>query len=166
MSPWYNGLFFFLLMMVCRPGQGEVILEKREEALQNFPCMTCHKSFQNEQAFFPPRRPHESLEFRHHDSIQNCFSCHDKSDRNLLVLPTGKKIRFNESYQTCIHCHGEKGRDFKRGIHGKQIGSWKEDQFRFSCTHCHDPHSPAFKKMPADPGPPPPRGRGTLKGKH
>ena len=130
-----------------------VVVEQRKHAVKNFPCMECHKNKDVSEVKLPLSKPHEHLKFDHHDEIRNCFSCHDKKDRDYLHLYSGKKISFDEGYELCIQCHGEKKKDWENGIHGKQIGKWNGEKFRFSCTHCHDPHHPQFRLMMADPGP-------------
>jgi len=121
--------------------------------MDNFPCMECHKNINNAQAIFPLKTPHHNMTFKHMDSIKNCYLCHDKKDRDKLVLQDGTKIGFDKSYLQCASCHGEKIRDWKNGIHGKQIGSWNGKKYRSSCATCHDAHTPKFPQFVADPGP-------------
>lgn len=148
-------LYFLVFPLIAQ----EVVIEKREMSLKHFPCMKCHENASAKTLNFPLRTPHERMEFSHMDTIKNCFSCHDQKDRNALVLHTGERVSFDESYRICIQCHGEKQRDWNKGIHGKQIGSWNGKKYRSSCASCHDPHSPKFPSMATEPGPVHPNGQ-------
>ncbi|WP_127716401.1 hypothetical protein [Halobacteriovorax sp. HLS] len=137
-----------------------VEIESRGLSIKNFPCMKCHGDFTHDKINeLPLATPHERLEFKHHDNIKNCYSCHDKGDRNQLVLHTGEKIGFDQSYRQCFQCHGEKKRDWELGIHGKMVGSWSGKKYKSTCTSCHNPHKPKFRLMKADPGPVHPQGK-------
>ncbi|MCB9062056.1 MAG: hypothetical protein H6622_11090 [Halobacteriovoraceae bacterium] len=148
---------FLFLIFLSVVSFAEITLEDRGLKIKNFPCMNCHSNINNSQANFPLQKPHDRLEFKHMDSVKNCFQCHDKSDRNQLVLLNGEKINFNESHKQCFQCHGTKKRDWELGIHGKSIGSWSGDKYKFTCASCHEPHHPKFRKMQAVPGPVHPR---------
>ena len=154
----YISLFFVMLCSYTLV-QATVVLEERKMKLKEFPCSSCHGDFVNEKAKFPLSKPHDSLKFKHMDSIKNCYTCHDKDDRDFLKLHAGEKISFDESYKLCFQCHGEKKRDWQAGIHGKQIGSWNGDKYKFVCTSCHEAHHPKFRMMKADPAPKHPRGK-------
>lgn len=144
----------------------EITIEQREMGIKSFPCMTCHGNIKNDAPNFPLTTPHERLEFKHNATIKNCYSCHDKADRNKLVLQTGEKISFDKSYMQCFQCHGEKKRDWQLGIHGKMVGSWNGQKYKSNCTSCHDPHKPKFRLMKADPGPVHPHGEKVQGGGH
>lgn len=153
-----NTFFLFFFLFCFNLVAEEIFIEERELKIKNFPCMTCHGSIKNNKANFPLQKPHDELQFKHMDSIKNCFQCHDKKDRNILKLQTGEKISFNESYRQCFQCHGEKKRDWELGMHGKMVGKWNGDKYKSTCTDCHEPHHPKFPQMKADPGPVHPRG--------
>jgi len=130
-----------------------IVLEERAMKIKTFPCMDCHGNFQNKKPSFPLSKPHNDLVFKHMDSVKSCFQCHDEADRNALRLQTGEKITFNESHKQCFQCHGEKKRDWELGMHGKMVGAWNGTKYKNTCTNCHEPHHPRFRKMKADPGP-------------
>lgn len=147
------GFFFYLNL-----SHAKVSIAQRQQQLKHFPCMKCHINIKNDAAQFPLKTPHNNMTFKHNgENIKSCFLCHDKLDRNKLILISGEKISFNQSFKQCAQCHGEKKRDWDKGIHGKQVGSWNGDKYKESCTNCHNPHAPKFKKMMADPGPKHPR---------
>ncbi|MDA3954054.1 MAG: hypothetical protein PF485_10420 [Bacteroidales bacterium] len=119
-----------------------------------FPCSECHAEMEvNTQ----PRllEMHEEIvESYNHDSENRwCLACHDANIRDSLRLASGKLLDFKESYKLCGQCHGDKLRDWKAGIHGKRTGYWNGKKEYLLCVHCHDPHSPRFKKFKPDPPP-------------
>ena len=128
-------LLIFSLLAFSLTSHAEVEFERRELKVSNFPCMKCHTSGVAKEIKLPLNRPHNLMTFKHMDSVKNCFSCHDKTDRNKLLLHTGEKISFNDSQRQCFQCHGSKKKDWELGIHGKTIGSWQKDGKRFlSCS--------------------------------
>lgn len=159
-------LFSTLALLFSIECHAQVELEKRELQVKNFPCMKCHSAFTHEQAKFPLKKPHNDMKFKHFEKVKNCFLCHDKGNRNELKLITGEKVNFNKSYMVCAQCHGEKARDWKLGIHGRQIGKWNGPKYRFSCTNCHNPHTPQFPRMKAEPPPQHPHHKKAHKGGH
>ncbi len=68
---------------------------------------------------------------------------------NVDIFATPEKL--------CARCHGIIVRDWKAGTHGLRQGGWlvKEGKspVNFTCTECHDPHSPKFKYKIAAPPP-------------
>ncbi|MBT7766848.1 MAG: hypothetical protein HN730_06800, partial [Bdellovibrionales bacterium] len=96
---------------------------------------------------------HEELALKHMKRINQCTVCHSDSNSDQLKLLNGTTISFDQSHLVCIQCHGEKGSDWRRGIHGKQVGSWKDDKIRLLCSDCHNAHDPKFKQFVADPPP-------------
>lgn len=156
-------LTILVILCTCFVSVAEITLSERKMKLKSFPCMNCHGDFLHDEISQKKNftKPHENLKFKHMDSIKNCYSCHDKKDRDLLVLNNGKKVGFDESYKQCFQCHGEKKRDWENGTHGKQIGSWNGDKYKLVCASCHNPHHPKFPQMKADPGPKHPKGKQT-----
>ncbi|MCJ7682563.1 MAG: hypothetical protein MUP70_17675 [Candidatus Aminicenantes bacterium] len=112
-----------------------------------FPCMDCHA----DQVTNPERRKledfHDDIVLKHDEENRWCMDCHDAENRNMLHYASGKLIDFTESYKLCGQCHGLKLRDWKAGIHGRRIGSWNGQKEYLLCAHCHNPHSPKFKKI-------------------
>lgn len=118
-------------------------------------CQDCH------QIFVSPDRPRANL-IQHRDIVMdhgmnnNCYNCHDKENRNLLILRTGKKVTFNQVELLCSQCHGTTYRDWQKRMHGKTLGYWnatKGTPQQLRCSECHDPHAPAFDKFEPLPGP-------------
>lgn len=118
-----------------------------------FPCNDCHAF----QAPNPIRRElvewHDDILFKHDSENRWCLDCHDLKERDSLKLANGRKLDFKESYKLCGQCHGEKYRDWKVGVHGKRTGEWNGKKEYLLCVHCHDPHTPKFKKLKPDPAP-------------
>jgi len=120
-----------------------------------FPCSECH----GDMDVNPERRELEdehveiSEMFNHASDQRWCLDCHNPDNRDVLRLANGELVTFEESYNLCGQCHGTIFRDWKAGIHGKRTGEWNgKKQYRL-CVHCHNPHSPKFKKI--KPLPPP-----------
>lgn len=119
-----------------------------------FPCSECHAYQETD----PERRMlgmHEEIDesFSHDSENRWCLDCHDADTRDSLRLASGRLLDFTESYKLCGQCHGNKLRDWKVGVHGKRTGEWNGTKQYLLCVHCHNPHSPHFKKL--NPMPPP-----------
>jgi hypothetical protein len=137
--------------------QAGVVLQERAVGLESFPCSECHDSLEAGVTETPLDGNHEELLPKHMKRISQCTLCHNESDSDQLKLLNGTMVSFDQSHLVCIQCHGEKGSDWKRGIHGKQIGSWNGTQTRLLCSDCHEAHAPKFKQFVADPPPVKPR---------
>jgi len=126
--------------------------------LTQYPCMECHHEIEKkDKILLPLKQPHNLMNFDHMDNIKNCFLCHDRFNYDQLRLIDGSILSYNNSQNLCFQCHGEKKEDWEMGIHGQQIGKWNGKKFRDTCVECHDPHSPTFPQMKADPPPPFPK---------
>ena len=158
--------FFLLGLFINFNLLAETTLEERVYKIKNFPCMQCHGNISHKSISPQLKRPHDQLIFKHMESIKNCYKCHDKKDRDRLVLQTGEFINFNESHKLCFQCHGEKKRDWELGMHGKMVGSWNGNKYKYTCTNCHEPHHPKFRKMKADPAPKNNNDKNNAKGAH
>ncbi len=118
-------------------------------------CNDCHQVFTSR---FDPSRPpsqHTHIHFDHGIN-DSCTNCHARKNRERLILRDGVEIPFNEVATLCQQCHGPVYRDWKRGTHGKTMGSWQMGspaQRRLVCTECHDPHAPTYAPMVPLPGP-------------
>ena len=112
-------------------------------------CATCHEPGIAD--------PHAEIVLRHAADQRGCLDCHDATNRDVLHLANGTPVPFEESYRLCGQCHGTHLRDWKLGIHGKRMGEWNGRKEYLLCAHCHDPHSPAFRRMTALPPPPRPK---------
>jgi uncharacterized CHY-type Zn-finger protein len=126
----------------------------REDKLSFYPCTQCHQHMTPNPV---PRQlvaaPHPAA-LRHGGGRMWCLDCHDKDNRAQLHTFDNRQASFNESYLVCGQCHATRQRDWYFGAHGKRLQSWQGDRILYSCTHCHDPHSPSIK--PRKPAPPPP----------
>lgn len=137
-----------------------------------FPCQACHRSdirgvssqLEKGNAFLgkyirkPDPKPRTLIKMHRNINLKHaewhwCLNCHDQDERNYLRLITGEKIPFEKSYRLCGQCHGSIYRDWKIGIHGRRVGNWDGKKLYLLCSHCHDPHRPKFRKLPAE-GPP------------
>lgn len=121
-------------------------------------CVECHRHFQNAEPIRDRTMgEHRDIELDH-GANDRCLNCHHRENRNALVDHGGEEIPFSDVPRLCGKCHGTIYRDWKRGIHGKRVGSWQldsADRRAFACNECHDPHAPRFPSLtPA----PPPRG--------
>ncbi len=118
-----------------------------------FPCSECHA----DMATNPQRRKlvdaHDDIVFTHDAENRWCLDCHDAKNRDMLHLADGRLIDFKESYRLCGQCHGLKLRDWKVGVHGRRTGFWNGQKEYLLCAHCHNPHSPKFKKLKPEPPP-------------
>lgn len=134
-----------------------------------FPCQACHRSdvrgvrsglekgdsFLSKYIREPDPKPRTLIKMHRNINLRHakwhwCLNCHDKDERNYLHLITGEKIPFEKSYRLCGQCHGIIYRDWKIGIHGRRVGNWNGKKLYLLCSHCHDPHSPKFRKLPAE----------------
>ena len=107
---------------------------------------------------------HQGLTYNHGDLT--CLSCHNANDYDSLRMANGNSVAFPDVMTLCGQCHGPQKRDYDHGTHGGMNGYWdltKGARVRNNCTHCHDPHSPAFPLvMPVLP----PRDRISVGGSH
>lgn len=137
-----------------------------------FPCQACHRrdvrgvssQLEKGNAFLgkyirkPNPEPRQLIKMHRDINLNHaewhwCLNCHDTDERNYLRLITGEKISFEKSYRLCGQCHGSIYRDWKIGIHGRRVGNWDGKKLYLLCSHCHDPHSPKFRKLPAEKSP-------------
>ena len=118
-----------------------------------YPCSMCHEDMESN----PERREleefHDDIVLKHDEENRWCMDCHDADNRDMLHTASGQLIGFEESYKLCGQCHGPKLRDWKEGIHGRRTGEWNGRKEYLLCAHCHDPHSPKYKKMKPEPPP-------------
>ncbi len=118
-------------------------------------CNACHKLFESDSDGTRPLTQHGHIELAH-GLNDRCSNCHDRDDRERLVLHDGSSVPYAETATLCAQCHGPVYRDWQRGTHGKTLGAWdltSADAQRLSCTECHDAHSPAFPALHPLPGP-------------
>ncbi len=119
-----------------------------------FPCSNCHAGLSLNTKKRALKDEHASIKLHHAEKERWCLDCHHARNRDKLKLADGEIINFTESYRLCGQCHGNIYRDWRAGIHGKRVGSFKGGKRTyFLCVHCHNPHDPKFK--PLKPEPPP-----------
>jgi hypothetical protein len=152
------------------------VVKPREPQLMYFNmgpngCKTCHDG-----KIVPyPKNKKPRLITMHQDIVENslklmhgrgaiwCLDCHSAKNRNKLVDREGNEFSFNQPQKLCGSCHGENYIDWRAGIHGKRIGSWKTGGKKrwWVCTECHNPHTVQIERFnPLQPEPPPPLPRG------
>jgi hypothetical protein len=123
-------------------------------------CSECHGLIlpvPPPEADDPPYRYHKHKNIvLDHGINDRCFYCHDRVERNFLILRSGEQLPFREVARLCASCHGPTYRDWQMGMHGRTTITWDSaspEQGHLRCTECHDPHRPAFGTLP--PLPPP-----------
>ena len=114
-------------------------------------CSTCHSMKPP-----APERKSGSILTQFHQELRvqhgslSCLACHNSEDYDSLKLASGERIPFERVMDLCAQCHGTQARDYEHGAHGGMSGHWdttRGEQVRNQCTHCHDPHGPAFPRM-------------------
>ena len=156
----------------------KVVVSERAGQIRNYPCTDCHdKMALGTDAGFEGgavktslrsgnrTRKHAHIRVKHYPGADNCFSCHNTSNFDGLRLINGESVPIGAAQKLCGQCHGEKLKDWKSGAHGKQVGGWLGVAAKYTCTHCHNPHSPAPEPVIAKPPPQFPVG-GIKKGGH
>lgn len=118
-----------------------------------FPCSECHAEMEPNLERRELEEFHDDIVLKHDEKNRWCMDCHDAQNRDMLHSASGELIDFRESYKLCGQCHGPKLRDWKAGIHGRRTGDWNGQKEYLLCAHCHDPHSPKYKKMKPEPPP-------------
>jgi len=158
------------------------VVRPREPHLQYFNmfpnhCQGCHDG---ENVPFPKNNMPRELGF-HQDIVEDalnlqhgrgaiwCLDCHSAEHRNKLRDRRGSLISFNQPQKLCGSCHGQIYADWRRGIHGKRIGSWKTGGKKrwWVCTECHNPHTVQRHRFdPIKPEAPPELPRGMTNADH
>ena len=134
------------------PDAPEISVVPRKDELFFYPCDQCHATIE-------PNPQIRKLDTVHHSELEHgrgqiwCLSCHDLENRNYLRTLLSEPVDFDEASNVCGGCHANRHKDWVFGAHGKRIANWQGERTLYSCTHCHDPHSPAIK--PRAPEPPP-----------
>lgn len=119
-------------------------------------CQKCHfvfdkKKILSQQLTF--NKEHIRFKFQHLKNEKNCLLCHSEKNTDKLIMLDAQVISFKESPQLCGQCHGPIFYDWKAGIHGKYFGKGTDQEKKFLCVECHNPHTPKFKSMRAEPAP-------------
>ncbi|MEM7168038.1 MAG: hypothetical protein AAF581_21475 [Planctomycetota bacterium] len=114
-------------------------------------CGTCHATRAADRSVRSSavlNEFHEGLVYAHGELA--CVSCHDADNYDALRLADGRLVPYSEPMELCAQCHGPQMRDYLHGAHGGWNGHWDLEagpRVRNQCTHCHDPHAPAFPRM-------------------
>lgn len=146
---WFVVVFLFQSVFADESG---VTLKYKE--VTTYPCSKCHSRFKSESnAEKPLQKDHQAIRMKHSSEMKNCTFCHSQANPNLLVLLEGDTVAFKDVHLLCSQCHGKRAREWERGVHGRQTGSWNGMKIRSSCSECHDPHAPHFRSMNALPNP-------------
>ena len=119
----------------------------RKKQIERYKCSSCHtdKPVAARQGL---ALTHGNIWVEHGKGDQglSCIDCHHPDERDFLEDKKGRKIDFDHSYQLCGQCHFRQKRDWLGGAHGKRVNNWAGERVVYSCTSCHDAHSPRFKK--------------------
>ncbi len=119
-------------------------------------CFICHSVQIPDPTTISPQFAHITVKLEHGVN-DRCYNCHHIYDRDSLAGDGESKISFATPERLCARCHGIIVRDWKDGTHGLRQGGWLvkggKDPVNFTCTECHDPHTPQFKYMHAAPAP-------------
>jgi hypothetical protein len=136
------------------PDAGRVEVVARTTEIRGYPCAEgCHARRAPDPTPRALRTFHVGRSLQHGPTIRWCDFCHRLDALDSLRLITGESVSFDASHRLCGQCHAEKLRDWGRGVHGAQTGSWAGVRRRRTCTACHDPHAP--QRPVFDPLPPP-----------
>ena len=121
--------------------------ECRKDKISRFKCSGCHNN-EKVNVENAVENAHGDIELTHGSAEKplNCFTCHNKNERDFLRSERRSKIDMDHSYKMCGQCHFRQEKDWKGGAHGKRLGYWAGDRTVMNCTSCHDPHSPRFKQ--------------------
>lgn len=127
------------------PG-GTFWVKARKDRIERFRCSRCHTGKPDQpQVNDGLRLAHGSISLSHGQRQLPCATCHHEQERDFLALKGGGKIDFDHAYQLCGQCHFRQKEDWVGGAHGKRDTYWDGDRVIWSCTECHNPHSPRFE---------------------
>ena len=135
-------------VMVKQPYQGGVFwTTARTGQMERFRCTACHND-QEVKAAQAAAIAHGEIKLVHGSGQKplDCFTCHLKNQRDLLVTEAGVEVEMDHSYQLCGQCHFRQKKDWVGGAHGKRVNNWAGKRVVQNCTSCHDPHAPRFAK--------------------
>jgi len=148
--------------MASPPVKRVVEVTPRDQQLKHFPCLECHNKISDDNRSGIRPAVHRDIRMAHFGvadadgQVQStvCSTCHALDDIEHLRRLHEAPVSFTDSHLQCGQCHHDKLRDWKLGIHSKQVGSWNSTtEHRLTCVECHDPHHPSLQAMPALPPP-------------
>jgi hypothetical protein len=127
---------------------GKFLTETRKDQISRFKCSQCHNNKKEVTVTNASEMAHGAIALDHggKEKPLSCFTCHSEENRDVLVTEAGIKIDMDHSYQMCGQCHFRQKKDWVGGAHGKRVTYWAGTRVVKSCTSCHDPHMPLFKK--------------------
>lgn len=134
------------------PDAPQTTVVSRKDELFFFPCDQCHATMEPNPTIRALDALHDA-EIDHGDGRMWCLQCHNHDDLNTLRNLLGDPVDFDDAHLVCSGCHANRHRDWSFGVHGKRLDAWQGERTVYSCTHCHNPHSPAIE--PRAPSPPP-----------
>lgn len=136
------------VLVTSRYQGGRFWTETRKDKIERFKCSQCHNNKPVTIAN-ATKMAHGEIVLDHggREKPLSCFTCHNKEQRDRLVTEAGGDVDMDHSYVMCGQCHFRQKKDWVGGAHGKRIGYWAGKRVVKSCTSCHDPHSPLFKKQ-------------------
>ncbi|NOY70518.1 MAG: hypothetical protein GXP53_13715 [Deltaproteobacteria bacterium] len=126
---------------------GKFWTRTRKDKIERFKCSKCHNN-QDVNRPEAAKIAHGDIRLVHggQEKPLQCFTCHNKDDRDFLVTEKGVIIDMDHSYKLCGQCHFRQKKDWVGGAHGKRVSYWAGKRVVRNCTSCHNPHSPRFKK--------------------
>ena len=127
---------------------GRFWTETRKDKIERFKCSKCHNN-KSVRVIKAAEVAHADIVLDHGGQVKplDCYTCHDKGERDYLVTEAGSKVDMDHSYQMCGQCHFRQKKDWVGGAHGKRVSYWVGKRVVRNCTFCHDPHSPHFDKQ-------------------
>jgi hypothetical protein len=122
--------------------------QTRKDKIERYKCSQCHNN-KEVNITNAAKMAHGDINLIHGGEQRplQCFTCHKKDNRDLLVTEKGVTIDMDHSYQLCGQCHFRQKKDWVGGAHGKRVSFWAGKRVVKNCTSCHNPHSPKFKKQ-------------------
>lgn len=134
-------------------GEAAFQIVPRIPELTYHPCTQCHQFLTPNAEIRELQSPHPS-ELDHGDGRIWCLTCHKIDDRDYLTTLLGEAVSFDDAPTLCASCHMQRHNDWASGGHGKRVANWQGERVIYSCTQCHDPHSPTIKPRAPKPAPP------------
>lgn len=127
---------------------GRFWTQTRKDKIERYKCSQCHNN-KEVKVTKAAEIAHGEITLIHGGNQRplQCFTCHKKDTRDLLVTEKGVTIDMDHSYQLCGQCHFRQKKDWVGGAHGKRVGFWAGKRLVTNCTSCHNPHSPKFEKQ-------------------
>jgi predicted CXXCH cytochrome family protein len=147
-------LFVFSLKVHAVEEKSLLSILPRVNNLKSFPCTKCHQNFKKNETEWPKPQNHPNISLHHMPEVGRCLLCHSSRSPNQLNLKDGTLVTIDQVPQLCGQCHGKIFVRWSQGLHGKEVGTWNANKIRWTCSECHDPHSPKFKPMEAVANPP------------